>query len=170
MLFLVSFTLNLGEFALIPSIQGPDELRPRSSVIMFWMFLLIGPAMLRGWLAWREGVSIKDYAIGLVLHSALFVATIWPVIRRLTTLVTGDRIGFNVTGTAPTPSLLHIIRLGWVGFALIWAALLAVLFSPLISTFNLIWILPAAFSPLVIYCAQKTKNEANPLSRSYKHG
>ena len=156
MLFLILFTLYLGEFAFTQAINGDNELRTRSSVIVFWTILLAGPTILRGFLVCREGVSIKDYVVSIVFHSALFAATIWPVVRRLATLVTTDRVGFNVTGTAPVPSLLHIMRSGSIGFVLIWATLLAVLFSPFLSEFNLIWILPATFSPLVIHYTQKS--------------
>lgn len=156
MSFLALSSLNLGGFSPSLNLNEYKELFIRSNVFRFWIVLLVAPLVIRGFLICRKGVSIKDYVISTLFHSALFVATMWPVIRRLTALLTGDRIGFNVTGTSPQPSLLQIISLGWMGFGLVWVTLVIVLFHPFMSVLNLLWILPAAVSPLVIYYFQRT--------------
>lgn len=157
MILLVFFNLQHWMFA--PNLHISQEMIGvfiKSKFFLFWLMYLFLPFLLRTILILREGVTIGEYLRSILFHSALFVATIWPVIRRLTTFWTGDRLGFNVTSKATCPSLLQILKLGGPGFALTWIALLSVVLNPMLSALNLIWILPISLSPLLIYYYQRS--------------
>ena len=141
MLFLVTVSLFLGKWSIGLNLDREHmALVMRSDVFLFWIALIVAPLAIRALVVCREGVSVTDYVKGLLFQTSLFVATIWPVIRRLATPLIGGRVGFNATGTAPVPSFLQIIVLDWIGFGLIWATLVAVLFNPFLSLLNLLWI------------------------------
>lgn len=144
--------LFFSPFAISPKVF---ETLLRSKFFWFWVAYLLFPTLLRLILILREGASTRQYFKSALFHSAISVATMWPVIRRLVTLWTGDRLGFNVTGRTPFPSFRQIIRIGWPGFMLVWIALLAVVLNPAFGWLNLVWILPASLSPLLIHSYQK---------------
>ena len=125
--------------------------------LLFWGIFILLPLLLRTILVWVEKIRIAAYLKTLLFDSALYTATMWPIIRRLSTLVTGDRLGFNVTATEPPPTLQQILKIGAPVFFLSWVALLSVLLNPTSSWLNLIWILPAVLAPLLICHYQKVK-------------
>lgn len=158
MALLVSFSSTWGVFSADFNLVGLEDLNLllRSNLFLLWIMLFLGPLAVRGCVSVIEGSTIVDYLESVLFHHALFVATIWPVMRRLAGLFTADRIGFNVTSRSPNPSMLQIIRLGWLGFGLVWICLLVVLLHPLANALNMLWILPGAVAPLIIYSVQRS--------------
>jgi cellulose synthase/poly-beta-1,6-N-acetylglucosamine synthase-like glycosyltransferase len=124
-------------------------------VFIYWGSLLLFPLLLRILLCKIERIPILQYIKSMVFQTAIFIATIWPVIYRLRSCMVDDKIGYNVTGTAPYPSLYQIIMLGLPGFSLAWVAMLSVASNPVFSSLNLIWILPSSISPFLIFHYQK---------------
>jgi cellulose synthase/poly-beta-1,6-N-acetylglucosamine synthase-like glycosyltransferase len=154
MILLVIFNFQNG-IALHRFASEAPRLSIRPEFLWFWGIFILLPLLLRTILVWAEKISITAYLKTLLFDSALYMATIWPIIRRLSTFVTSNRLGFNVTATEPAPSLQHIVKMGAPVFFLSWTAFLSILLNPLVSGLNLIWILPAVFAPLILYHYQK---------------
>jgi hypothetical protein len=155
-LLLVVFTAQYLAFA-SDFYLAPDRtwLSTDTALVCFWTFFIFFPVLLRTVLAGAEKISPGLCLRTTVFHSALFTCILWPTIRRLATFITGRRAGFNVTATEPLPSLREIFRLGGPGFILSWIALLTVVLNPTPAVMNLIWIVPAILSPVIIYHYQK---------------
>lgn len=128
-------------------------------IFFFWIFFLLFPVTLRLFLCTFECIPIPNYFKSAFFHTALFTATIWPIIYRLSSFISGDKNGYNVTGISPYPSLTEIIMIGLPGFVISWIALLSIASNPFFSSLNLIWVLPSSISPFLLYHYQKKLNE-----------
>jgi cellulose synthase/poly-beta-1,6-N-acetylglucosamine synthase-like glycosyltransferase len=126
-------------------------------IILFWVFYFFVPLLIRLILAVREGASVINYVKSTLLHGALFVATIWPIVKRLIRIPKKRQIGFDVTGRSLSPSFVETLKIGGPGFILFWLALLLVLLNPVYVGLNLIWILPSAMAPFIIHHCQKVE-------------
>ena len=124
--------------------------------IMFWICYLFLPITLRFLMLKHKGVSIIEFVESTLLHGALFVSTIWPVLVRLSTTLVKSKPIFEVTGVSAPPSFTEILKLGAPIFILFWFVLIIVLLNPAVAGFNLIWLIPSSLSPLIIYHFQKS--------------
>lgn len=154
--FNLQFWLSYSDSHVTPQIVGTYI---RSKFSIFWTMFVLISFFLRTLLSFIERVTVRDYIRNIVFHSALFIATIWPVLKRFSTFFSKKRLGFNVTGKESSPSFLQILKLGGPSFALIWMSLLSSFLNPIFSGLNLIWILPASLSPFLIYYYQKRPYE-----------
>jgi hypothetical protein len=127
----------------------------KDKILIFWLTYLLFPIFLRGIIAWKIGVSIPRYLKSTLFHSAIFSATIWPILRRLIVFWDNDRFYFNITVKTPYPSIQQIISLNKPVFLLILIALLSVILNPLWNILNLFWIIPGFLSPFLIYYIQR---------------
>ncbi len=132
----------------IPRITGSLESNP---AFIFWVCWLVIPALLRWALLRRESLPLRVCIRGTLFQAALFFATTWPVISRLTEIQIGERHRFDVTGRSPAPDLVDVLKLSGPGILLAWVALLSFIPVPHQALLNLVWLIPACLSPLLIH-------------------
>lgn len=131
------------------------EMAIKDKTLIFWITYLLLMIFFRGILAWSERISLRKYWNNTLFQSALFAASLWPILQRLFAFWDKNRLRFNVTGWEPCPSLKKIILLNIPGFILIWIASLSILFNPIWSGLNLFWAVPASISPFLINSIQR---------------
>ncbi|HEX3531878.1 MAG TPA: glycosyltransferase family 2 protein [Thermoanaerobaculia bacterium] len=161
MLWLVGVNVNFW----MSSVPGQSQVALIASFVghpafMLWVSWLIGPAALRLALLYREGASVRAYIRGTLFQAALFFATTWPVIRRITSFRQPDRQRFTVTGMSEDPHLWDIFKLGAPGVLLAWCTLLSFIPVPHYLALNLVWLIPACLSPFIVHRVEDSSDDA----------
>ena len=121
------------------------------------LLLQIGCMLVR---ARAQHVEMNKCFKAMLFEAALFQLTAWPTTRRLLQywLRDGRRLEFDVTATQAAPTFSGILKMAGPALLIYVSALISVLMNPVLSGLNLTWILPAVFSPIVIYWHQEPRH------------